>query len=309
MSLLIVVSFFTALVLFALFYGQLPAAALAVCSISAAAVLCLLGRGHTHTEDGMTRIDACAQSSGLREVNAGLKLLLFSAVLVAAVAAKHMWVAAVIGCTVCLITVWIGKIPVRVFFSLMTVPAAFVLLSSLALLFDVSAEAAGVLSLPLFGRYLVVTQLSQAAAKHVMVKALAATACLYALSLSTPFSELIGVLRKIRVPELVIELMFLIYRYVFVLLRTLSELQTAAAARLGFHGAKATFRSAAGMMGGLLTLSLRRASAAFDAMEARCYDGTLRFFSRESPLTLRHGIHAGTYLLAVVAMLVAERVV
>lgn len=290
-----------------LLYGRMPGLFVAAIACAAGALFWLAGHGHTHGEDAMTRIDRCAQMSGLNGVHTGLKMLCFGGALCAAVAARHVWLAVLVGMTMCAAILLFGKTPVHIFVSLMAAPAAFVLTGALALLLDVSAAPAGILSTPFLGRFLVLTAENQSAALFVTVKALAAVSCLYGLSLSTPLYEMLAVWRTMKVPELAIELMFLIYRYVFVLLQTLTALQTAAAARLGFDGAKAAFRTAGGIMTGLLTLSLGRASAAFDAMEARGYDGTLRFASTAKPLTLRHGALAALFGCALAAALVAER--
>ena len=48
-------------------------------------------------------------------------------------------------------------------------------------------------------------------------RAMGGVSCLYFLSLSTPLPEVIHCLEKIHVPQVVLELMFLIYRFLFLL--------------------------------------------------------------------------------------------
>ena len=47
-----------------------------------------------------------------------------------------------------------------------------------------------------------------------MFKALGAVSALYMMTLTTPLSEIIAVLRKAHIPKLIIELMNMIYRYI-----------------------------------------------------------------------------------------------
>ena len=77
-------------------------------------------------------------------------------------------------------------------------------------------------------------------------------------------------------PRLLIELMMLIYRFVFILLHTASAIMTAQEARLGNRDYRTQLRAFGKMLTALFFISLRKANALYDAMEARCYDGTIR---------------------------------
>lgn len=291
---------------FSLFYGRMGTWALSACALFAVLLLWSASRAHEHSHDALTRIDLCANRSGLAQVSPGLKLGLFTGVLAATVAIGSPWFSTLVALTMGLICLGPGRVPARNYLSILTTPLAFVLMSGLALVFDLSQTASGVLNLPFFGAYLIATPETQGRALGVMLTAIGAVSCLFTLSLSTPLSEIIRVLRKLRVPELIIELMFLIYRYIFVLLKTVRSLKTAAASRLGFSRG-ALLRTTGEIMTSLLTASFRRAAAAFDAMESRCYDGSLRFFSREKPVKLRHLLWAAAYVLVLAGAYLTER--
>lgn len=55
---------------------------------------------------------------------------------------------------------------------------------------------------------------------------------MYMLSLSTPVNQLVLVLQKLHLPSLLVELMNLIYRYIFILIDAADQMQTAAKAVL-----------------------------------------------------------------------------
>jgi len=65
------------------------------------------------------------------------------------------------------------------------------------------------------------------------LRSMAAWSCLFFLLVTTPFPEFLYVLKKIRVPLVIIELLFFTYRFVFVLERAAEELYTAMKARNG----------------------------------------------------------------------------
>lgn len=65
-------------------------------------------------------------------------------------------------------------------------------------------------------------------AGNLVLKALGAVSALYMMTLTTPLSEIIAVLRKAHVPKLIIELMNMIYRYIFIMIDTHSRMKNSA---------------------------------------------------------------------------------
>ena len=121
---------------------------------------------------------------------------------------------------------------------------------------------------------------------------------MYFLSTTTPMPQLIEILRRWKLPELVIELMYLIYRYLFVLLSCQRRMTIAATVRLGYHGLGRSVTTAGKIGGNLLAASFRRSRACYDAMEARCYDGRLAFLATVPPVRGKHLLAMVAYLLA-----------
>lgn len=267
-----------------------------------------MGRRHTHSHARLTDIDWRAQQSRLNTVNASFKCLCAVVALVLVLALRSVWAAAFVILSLCLLTVAVGKTPLRVYLRLMLTPVLFVLLSTVALLFDYSPVSGGVLTIPFFAGYLCVTSAAAVSTARLVLNAVAAVSCLYALSLSTPVGEIIAVLRRAHLPEIIIELMYLIYRYIFVLSQTLTQLKTAAGSRMGFEGSfAARIRTTGYIMSSLLQRSFGRASASYDAMEARCYAGTLRFVERQSPLMAGHLLCAALWFCAAAAVAIIEK--
>ena len=93
--------------------------------------------------------------------------------------------------------------------------------------------------------------------------------------------------------------MYLIYRYLFVLLQAQRQMTAAAAARLGYNGLRRSVSTAGRISGALLASSFRRSSACYDAMLARGYDGKLAFLTSTPKLRARHALPAAGYLLLV----------
>ncbi|RAK19547.1 cobalt/nickel transport system permease protein [Anoxybacillus vitaminiphilus] len=70
-------------------------------------------------------------------------------------------------------------------------------------------------------------------ALDLFFRSFAAWSCLFFLLLTTPFTELLYMFKRIKVPLIIIELLFLVYRFVFVFAQAAEELWIAMKARNG----------------------------------------------------------------------------
>ena len=98
------------------------------------------------------------------------------------------------------------------------------------------------------------------------------TLCLFTmilLSNTTPFSELLGVLRRIHFPALMITTLALMYRYLFVLVDETARMQHARASRTFTKQRAHVWKSLATIIGQLFVRSTERAERIYAAMCAR----------------------------------------
>ena len=138
----------------------------------------------------------------------------------------------------------------------------------------------------------------------MFLKAMAGMSALYMMSLATPVSELVLVLQRLHLPRLLVELMNLIYRYIFILIDVSEQMQIAAKARLGCHSFRQSCKSFAQIAGNLFLVSLKKANAYYDALLSRGYDGKLEFLSEENPPAGGQLVFTGLYLLILLGIAV-----
>ena len=200
-----------------------------------------------------------------------------------------------------------GGVKLHEYLALLYLPAVFLLLSALTLLWDYAPAPEGVLSVPFLGGWLTVTPAAQENTRLILARALGAVSCLYFLSLSTTVPQILSVLRRARVPAVIVELAVLMYRYIFLLLSVYRDMRNAAASRLGYTGLRQSLRTTGAVYGNLLANSLRRARSCFDAMESRCWEGEIRFLEDAVPIRLRHLLPAGGITAAMVAAVCVMR--
>ena len=105
----------------------------------------------------------------------------------------------------------------KFYLKLLLAPAGFALTGVIIIAFF-SGSGQELFSFKLAGYPLAVTADGLELALLVLSRSLSGMCCLYFLALTTPMIELFAVLRASRLPESLIELSMLIYRYIFVFL-------------------------------------------------------------------------------------------
>lgn len=277
-----VTAILTMIVVFCLFYGKISSAALVPICVGLGAALAFLCR-HKHTQ--FLTIDVLAQTSRLNRLSSGLKFWTALVLMALCVSAQSPIVGIFLTVAMAVLIVYIGGIKLRDYIHILALPVFFLMISGLALLIEVTRQRTGVLSVPAFGYWLCISAGAQTRAVLVMSRALGAVSCLYLISLTTPMSELIGVLRRAHCPNVLIELMYLIYRYIFILLSMYHTMRDSAKSRLGYADYRVSIRTTGNIYSNLLERSYRQANRNFDAMESRCYDTEIRFLESREKVT------------------------
>lgn len=160
------------------------------------------------------------------------------------------------------LTVFIGKIPISYYIRSMKWPLSFLCLSIIAIAFGASSLQTSL---------------------QLLCTAMASISCLYFLSLSTPMTDILMVLRKMHCPKMIIELMLLIYRFTFLLLNISSAISISQRSRLGNRNLKISCQSTGILISTLFIRALKKSSLLYDAMESRCYQGDIRILEENYP--------------------------
>ena len=87
--------------------------------------------------------------------------------------------------------------------------------------------------------------------------------------------DLFTLLRKSIIPNFIIEIAELIYRYIFVLFDVSHRIHTAQDARLGYCNLRVSYHSTAQLASNLFIRSFNQAEKTYTAMESRGYDGEI----------------------------------
>ncbi|MBM4062916.1 MAG: cobalt ECF transporter T component CbiQ [Planctomycetes bacterium] len=105
----------------------------------------------------------------------------------------------------------------------------------------------------------------------LLVRSTLSLATMVLLAATTPFADLLAVLRRLRVPRLLVTTIALMYRYLFVLADEAQRLRRARQSRTFTASRRHAWRSLATVVGQLFVRATARAERIYAAMVARGY--------------------------------------
>ena len=250
----------------------------------------------------MLLIDKLSYQSKLRYINASEKLVYAVLTLVLCILSRSVKVAVLVFAVNGILIVGKGGIPLFRYIKLLTIPLAFLAAGTAAIMINISKMPLDAFAFSVGEWYITGSRNGLYQGWKLCATALAAVTCLYFLSLNTVMTDILGACRKLRLPSLLIELMLLIYRFIFVLFETASSIMISQQSRLGNRDFKTRVRSFGALGTSLFILSLKRSNALFDAMESRCYDGRIQVLSREQPVRVGEVVMIVLYEAVLIAV-------
>ena len=262
--------------------------------------------GHSH-DTGVFSIDYYAYISAIREWNPMFKVFFALAVLIMVIAMDSLYISLFVLITMCFLTVVRGRIPLHQYISTLTIPIVFVLVGSLTIALSFARSPLGQYNLHLGFFYIYTSDADLLRMVNLMAKAMAAVSALFMMTLSTPSGEIISVMRKVHMPKLFVELMNMIYRYIFVIMETNRKMHDSAESRLGYVDYRTSIKSFSGTASNLLVVSLKKANAYYDALVSRGYDGELRFLERGKKLDREQIVLGVVYILCIALLFAMQK--
>jgi cobalt/nickel transport system permease protein len=215
-------------------------------------------------------IEQSAYANRWRAVAPGAKGLFALGALVAAfVVASRPAGGLLLASFVVAVTVFGAGVRAAIYARVAWPPLSFLLIGSLSLLVAVDLQNSSI------GIHLQ----SQHEAFVVIARSCGALAAMLFLVTTTPLTDLIALLRRLKTPELLLDIMVLCYRVLFVFSEAVHDMQTAQAARLGYADTRRSLHSLGNLAANLLAQVWQRSRGLHQAALARNNDGPLRFLA------------------------------
>lgn len=228
-------------------------------------------------------IDRLAYASRWRDVTPVAKLILASTGWLAAMLAANPQPALVLAVVFVSLALASG-VNLRDYCGVLLPLLVFWGVGSLSLLFSLDVQQGEMVFLA--------TQQALASSALLASRSLAALVVLLFLILTTPLVHLLGVLHRIGLPALLIDMMALSYRMIFVLSECAREMQVAQAARLGYASRRLALRSVASLVARMTIMVMHRAHTMEMAAQARLMGEHMRFVEATFPHARRDSILA-----------------
>ena len=184
------------------------------------------------------------------------------------------------------ILVYKAGIKADFYLKLLLIPVSFLFIGTATIAFNViTHQEKALLCFNIFNFNIGITQSSFIQAQNIFLKAFGSVSCLYFLALTTPMVDIVSVLRKLKFPELFLELMSLVYRLIFIFIKIAGRIHTSQSSRLGYYGINNSFKSMGYLISSLFLLSYKKADDLYTALEARGYTGKLNVLEKQYKLS------------------------
>jgi cobalt/nickel transport system permease protein len=218
-------------------------------------------------------LEDIAQKNGLREVNTNIKLATgLGAILLCLLSTSYippLFIALVLSGAI----LFLARVGAKTYAELFIVPLWFAIMSVGGIILISGGQ-------DIFWRWDILPSFSLSVTREsinegifVFCRVVGGMSALCFISLTTPMTTIFAVLRQCRIPEIIIELMMIIYRTIFILMDQVVQIYTAQVMRLGYSTVKESIHSCATLCGAAFIASWNAGEDLVQAMDARCYNG------------------------------------
>jgi len=215
--------------------------------------------------------------------------LIFALVVMGIALTTHAFTQGLIFIWLSIWTVYYARIPYKVYSSTLTVMVIFFLTSVPALVVEIiptdlqaMVHVKSLGGIEIGNWFVFISQPGLTQALEMGIRSLACFAGLLFIIFTIPFTDLLSIGRQWRVPTILIELLMLMYRFIFMFLDVLLQLQLAQRARGGYCNRRRWMVSA-GLLGSQLMIrTLQRYQQFSIGLTARGFNGDLQVYSNPS---------------------------
>jgi cobalt/nickel transport system permease protein len=240
-------------------------------------------------------LDEAAWSGPWRSRSTAEKVLLSGGMLLLAVTARSVWVAGGLLVVIVALALLMARVPWRTYLLALAGPLTFALLGALAIVVTFSA-APGADDIVRLGPG-ALTRSGLMTATLVVVRSTAGAAAMLLLACTTSLLSIIEALRRVHVPDAIVDIAALMYRMLFALLDSVGAIREAQTARLGYATAGAARRSFGMLAAATLRRSWEQSRRLEEGLAGRGSSGSLRSLTVDHPVDRRFLALTGMLLL------------
>jgi cobalt/nickel transport system permease protein len=229
-------------------------------------------------------LEDIAQKNGLREVNTYLKMTTgLGAIFLCLFSTSYippLFIALVLTGAI----LFLARVELKTYAELFVVPIWFAVMSVACIILISGGN-------DIFWRWNILPSFSLSITREsinqgmfVFCRVIGGMSAICFISLTTPMTDIFIVFRQCKIPEIVIDLMMIIYRTIFIILDQVIQIYHAQVMRLGYYTWQESIHSFASLCGAAFIASWNSGEDLIRAMDARCYDGKFAILGETRPV-------------------------
>ena len=174
------------------------------------------------------------------------------------------------------LTIFVANIPLNKYLKIMAMPIVFLMISIISILLSISPNDIFIFSVKISNKYIGITRESLTESINTLSRVLASISSTFFLALTTPLNNIIKILKKLKLPNVLIELLVLIYRSIFIFLEESKDIIIAQEMKFGYNNMKNSYRSMALLIKSLFIRVLLRYEDMIISLDSKLYNGEFK---------------------------------
>ena len=226
-------------------------------------------------------IDDYAYKNKLYKLNPNIKFAIGMLLLILSLINPYNYISLLIIGLMSFVIVAIAKIEFKDYIYFIKIPLVFLIISIVMILLNFTKNQESLLySVKIGNLYIGISNESMVSAIHLFFRSLSCLTCIYFLMLTTPFNQLIFVFKKLHLPDVVLEISLLMYRFIFIFMEEVADIKKSQELRFGYINFKNGYNS----FGLLVNMLFKRMMIRYDemsiALDMKLYDGEFHLIEK-----------------------------
>lgn len=226
-------------------------------------------------------IDDYAYKNKLYKLNPSVKFAIGMLLLILSLINPYNYISLLIIGLMSFVIVVIAKIEFKDYIYFVKIPLVFLIISIVMILLNFTKNQESLLySIKVGNLYIGISNESMVLAIHLFFRSLSCLTCIYFIMLTTPFNQLIFVFKKLHLPDVVLEISLLMYRFIFIFMEEVADIKKSQELRFGYINLKNGYNS----FGLLVNMLFKRMMIRYDemsiALDMKLYDGQFHLIEK-----------------------------
>ncbi|OSB09325.1 cobalt ECF transporter T component CbiQ [Paraclostridium bifermentans] len=222
----------------------------------------------------MLEIDNCAYLNNIKDVNPLIKLGITFIGVIASMLTQRANIHILIMLFMTALILFIARVDMKLYIKCLKIPIIFLIIGIGLNLINISFENKDyIFNVNILGLYIGTTEFAVKSSVNILLRAMSCIISIYFLILTTPFNQLIIVLKKLHIPHTLIELMILIYRFIFIFIEEAEEIYKSQQLKFGYTNLRTSYNSMSLLIKTLFFRMMRRYEDMSISLDIKLYDG------------------------------------